>query len=185
MSDSAAGYYTRDVLLAGGTTAAGDSLFILVCHLPSKLGGDYAEKQRMRIVENLLLTVDTVAAAHPMATVVVMGDFNADIHEPAFCETFGFADSATNPHGLTNLMYGIDNFDGTHNYGGHWTFLDQIMVKPPAIGNLFTMPKATVFNAGFLLEQDNRHATTRPFRTYRGLKYLGGFSDHLPVYIDF
>jgi hypothetical protein len=31
---------------------------------------------------------------------------------------------------------------------------------------------------------DEKHFGKKPFRTYYGMKYLGGFSDHLPVYLE-
>jgi len=43
--------------------------------------------------------------------------------------------------------------------------------------------EATVFNADFLLEED-KNGKKRPYRTYMGPVYKGGFSDHLPIYID-
>ncbi|MEG1545967.1 MAG: endonuclease, partial [Bacteroides sp.] len=32
---------------------------------------------------------------------------------------------------------------------------------------------------------DDKSLGLRPFRTYYGMKYQGGFSDHLPVCVDF
>jgi hypothetical protein len=36
----------------------------------------------------------------------------------------------------------------------------------------------------FLLEEDEKYGGDKPFRTYNGMEYLGGFSDHLPVCVD-
>ena len=44
--------------------------------------------------------------------------------------------------------------------------------------------KAIIFNAPFLLEPDNTYLGQKPFRTFNGFKYQGGFSDHLPVFVD-
>ncbi len=33
----------------------------------------------------------------------------------------------------------------------------------------------------FLLEEDTKYGDVKPFRTYYGFQYNGGFSDHLPV----
>jgi hypothetical protein len=41
-----------------------------------------------------------------------------------------------------------------------------------------------VYAPAFLLEEDPDLPGFRPYRTYRGFTYHGGFSDHLPVYID-
>jgi hypothetical protein len=35
-----------------------------------------------------------------------------------------------------------------------------------------------------LLKEDERWMGIKPFRTYEGFKYAGGYSDHLPVYVD-
>jgi len=42
-----------------------------------------------------------------------------------------------------------------------------------------------IFDAPFLLQDDEAWFGKKPFRTYYGSKYIGGFSDHLPVYTDF
>jgi hypothetical protein len=38
--------------------------------------------------------------------------------------------------------------------------------------------------ADFLLTGDTKNLGKMPYRTYSGPNYLGGFSDHLPVYLD-
>ena len=43
---------------------------------------------------------------------------------------------------------------------------------------------AFVFARSFLLQTDERYMGIKPFRTFYGAKHLGGYSDHLPVYID-
>jgi hypothetical protein len=42
----------------------------------------------------------------------------------------------------------------------------------------------TVFNAPFLLEEDDRYLGEQPSRTYRGMRYHAGYSDHLPIILD-
>ena len=113
-----------------------------------------------------------------------MGDFNADPSEAAFRNSFGFENSNTNPEGLTDLMYTLPEGEGTHNYAGRWSYLDHIMVRMPDSQKEKTIPQAHFYKADFLLMPLPRSNTFRPFRTYSGPNYLGGFSDHLPVYID-
>ena len=177
-SDTAIQYYTRDMLLIGAVVNDRDSLYVVVCHLPSKLGGELAEEQRRRILGMLRYTLDTISQSHPGVTVVGMGDFNADPSEPSFREALGFVDGDTNREGFKNLMYALDDCMGTHNYGGNWSYLDQVIIKTK-----FAY-KVQVFKEDFLLEADERNLTQRPKRTYRGMKYIGGYSDHLPVVLD-
>lgn len=44
--------------------------------------------------------------------------------------------------------------------------------------------KAHIFSPSYLLMEDRNYLGERPFRTFYGPIYLGGYSDHLPVYID-
>ena len=44
--------------------------------------------------------------------------------------------------------------------------------------------RLTVFSASFLLEEDKTYFGYKPCPTYRGPRYVGGYSDHLPIYID-
>ena len=44
--------------------------------------------------------------------------------------------------------------------------------------------EAHIFKADFLLEDDDRYYGKKPYRTNVGPRYIGGFSDHLPIYID-
>ena len=41
---------------------------------------------------------------------------------------------------------------------------------------------ANIFYKKWLINEDGRNAGT-PFRTWAGSTYLGGYSDHLPVYL--
>lgn len=44
---------------------------------------------------------------------------------------------------------------------------------------------AHVFAPSFLLKPDKTWRGIRPFRTYYGFKYEGGYSDHLPLRVTF
>ena len=37
----------------------------------------------------------------------------------------------------------------------------------------------------FLLEEDEKYGGVKPFRTYNGMRYRRGFSDHLPLVARF
>ena len=37
----------------------------------------------------------------------------------------------------------------------------------------------------FLLTEDKKYGDSQPFRTYYGFKYEGGYSDQLPLIVDF
>ena len=62
-----------------------------------------------------------------------------------------------------------------------WFLFDQIIVSGTLLdgtGLQIVKKKNHIFKPEWLMK-DNR-----PFRTYQGPIYLGGFSDHLPIFID-
>jgi endonuclease/exonuclease/phosphatase family metal-dependent hydrolase len=73
---------------------------------------------------------------------------------------------------------------GTHFYNNEWGVLDHIFVSKGFI----TAKQNVVPNSGeihnfpFLMEEYK--GNIQPKRTYAGNKYLGGYSDHLPVSIE-
>ena len=90
------------------------------------------------------------------------------------------------PLKLYNLMYNMKG--GTNRYRGEWGILDQIIVSGSLLhqsNNIFTSPtKAQILRHPFLLEEDDKYGGNMPLRTYIGMKYHNGYSDHLPVCVD-
>ena len=118
-----------------------------------------------------------------------MGDFNDSPIDKSMSEALG-AIPLGQPYASTqlyNMFYQFvgNAFIGTHKYQSQWSVLDQIIVS----GSFFTSgllkpTSAYIFRAPFLLEEDKRNMNFRPKRTYNGLKYNAGYSDHLPVIIN-
>lgn len=67
--------------------------------------------------------------------------------------------------------------------------LDHLIVSGALLNqssHFFTSEeKANVCLLPFLLKDDEKYGDKEPFRTYKGMKYQGGISDHLPIYTDF
>ena len=81
----------------------------------------------------------------------------------------------------------LTNEEGSTTYRGKWNLFDQIIIsnnfmKP--YDNPFVFEKADIFNAASVVIQKGKYKGN-PFRTYAGPKYLGGVSDHFPVYAVF
>jgi len=184
---------TRDILFASGIVPTGDTLHIFVCHFPSRLGGELeSEDKRIFVASVLKNKIDSIFADNARPNVVIMGDFNDYPTNESISGTL----KALNPEGnfsnqsLYNLMYPIHKAGkGSHKHEGEWGALDQIIVSGNLLQtqNAFSalISDAHVFEADFLLENDYKYLGKQPFRTYVGMKYHGGFADHLPVYIDF
>ena len=184
VSDSTRDFFTRDILLVEGCTREGDTLIAIVVHLPSKRGGSSADKNRLGVAQTLRMVMDTVSVAHPNSAIVVMGDFNASPGEPEMRKGLANKNRKAN---FVNLMASIDAGRGSYKYQDQWTCLDQIIVSENMVDSSCAIQvrgKAQIFDAGFLLLDDEKFLGKKVFRTYTGMKYNGGYSDHLPVYID-
>ena len=184
---------TRDILYVSGIVPSGDTLHCFVCHFPSRLGGELeSEDRRMFVASVLRSKVDSIFKQSVNANIVIMGDFN---DYPTNESMHGILkalspDENRSANELYNLMFPIHiSGQGSHKHEGEWGALDQIIVSGNLLNpasSIYTLPSdAHVFNADFLLVDDEKYLGKQPFRTYTGMKYQDGFADHLPVYVDF
>ena len=173
VSDSSQDFYTRDILLVE-LLVGGDSCYIFVNHWPSKLGGTTADVHRLAIARRLLLLMDSIQHQHPKTLVLAMGDFNSAPEEEAVSYGMGFGTGNANEAGFFNLMQS-STAEGSYNYQGTWSCIDQVFANRKL--------EVEVFAPEFLLMPDQRHLGKKPQRTYIGMRYQGGFSDHLPIII--
>ena len=182
---------TREILFVKGQVFNSDTLNILVNHWPSRRGG-YAESQPRRdyVASVLRHLIDSLLSGGPCANILVMGDFNDEPGSSSITDILHALppDSLKNKSDLINLMYPFSGRQGSHRYKGIWSLLDQFMVSANLLkhaGGLRLVPGSVgIFRGTFLLKEDRKYFGDKPFRTYNGLRYEGGFSDHLPVYLD-
>jgi hypothetical protein len=74
---------------------------------------------------------------------------------------------------------------GSIAYQDNWNLFDQIIVSSALMdknSNGYRFLKAKIFKKDFLIQKEGNYAGY-PLRTYGGGVYLGGYSDHLPVYL--
>ena len=182
---------TRDILYVSGV-AGKETLHFLVCHFPSMYGGEAkSEWKRVRAAYIVRQKVDSIRNADPGAKVIIMGDLNGKANTEAQKE-MGVQSSAQaeiQPGGLYNTgSYLLYEGYGSYRYRGKWETLDHIIVSGTLLQgkrrSLQAEKKLTVFSAPFLLEEDQKYSGYKPLPTYRGPLYYGGYSDHLPVYLD-
>ena len=172
---------TRDILHVVGKVLSGDSLDVFVCHMPSRSGGQAkSEPYRLFTASVLRQKVDSVLHARKNPRVVIMGDFNDYPADKSVRKVLCAGKS------LRNLMKGKK--EGTYRYRGEWGILDQFIVSSTLLkrkGSTSTSAKqAHILRLPFLLEEDDKYGGDKPFRTYNGMKYKGGYSDHLPIVLD-
>ena len=177
---------TRDVLHVTGVLESYDTLDVYVCHWPSRYGGtDGTEKYRVCAAGVVRQSVDSIFRVRKKPYVVIMGDLNDGPDAPALREGLGaypFSNgSGLSDRNLVTVMDGVD--DGSYKYDGEWDTYDQFVVSASLLNGLGCTEyiDATVLSAPFLLVDDDIYGGVKPFRTYNGRRYQGGYSDHLPV----
>lgn len=194
--------YTRDILHVWGRVVTGDTLDVCICHFPSRYGGEKeSERDRFDAARTLRGICDSLADTRQHPYLLLMGDFNDTPENRSMTEEL-HADPYslhspyphlpdTTPHTLYNLFADHSSLTpgGSHKYQGEWNQLDQMIVNAPLLSPsspVCLQPGSIrLFAPPFLFTKDKTWRGVRPFRTYYGFKYEGGFSDHLPILVDF
>jgi hypothetical protein len=140
-------------------------MHLLVCHLPSQLGGKLQTDWKRKITKaTIQQQIDSILYVSPKALIVVMGDMNAEPKDDL--------------HRMKNMLWGNQVIgEGTHKYQGIWSYLDQFYISE----SLINKANVQVFFAEWLLEEDTKYLGYQPKRCYSGYRYKGGYSDHLPI----
>ena len=184
---------TRDILYVSGRIPTGDTLHVFICHLPSRLEGEKESEGKRQFVASVIrIKVDSLFTTTYRPNIIIMGDFNdyptnSSLSEVLKAKPLGGSISSD---GLYNLMYKMQlEGKGSNKHLGEWGVLDQLIISGNLLSSsnsIFTSQQdAHIFEAKFLLENDRKYLGKQPFRTYAGMKFQDGFSDHLPIYVDF
>lgn len=177
---------TRDILYVKLLWHQRDTLHLFVNHWPSRWGGALATNvYRCYAAQQLKSHCDSLLSVNNHAKLIIMGDFNDAPTNESLQDILIGKDGSL--HNLMHQMQAVGK--GTHKHELEWACLDQIIVSSallPANSSACHIKwgEAHIFNADFLLMPDKKYLGEKPYRTWNGFKYIGGFSDHLPVYID-
>lgn len=185
-------YKTRAILEAAFVTKYSDTLHIFVNHFPSRRGGqDESVISRIEAAKVLKYNVDKLLNQNASAKIIIVGDFNDQPSDTAISYILNALPVDCNKFDkqeLYNLDYPdfLEKKQGTYSYRGQWNFLDQIIVSGGLfLGDItYICSSFKVFNKEYLFEKEGKYKGT-PFPTFGGKKYLGGYSDHLPVTAKF
>ena len=177
-------FKTRDILHVVGKIR-NKTVHLFVNHWPSRIGGDEkTEPKRILAASVLKKRVDLVLNLDPNAHIIIMGDMNDEPANKSLKETLG-AELPESGAELVNLMM-PDNMAGlgTYFYSGNWNMLDNLIVT----GEMITSKqmkvenqKGDIYSSPWMI-YTNKNGDKTPNRTYVGNKYVGGVSDHFPVY---
>ena len=170
---------TRDGLYVRGLLND-EETHVFVCHWPSRRGSskttNHKRVQAATQIRDFIANNKTILEH---AKIIIMGDFNDGPTDESL-EKILVTDRFYNP--FENLKHIVR---GSLNYRGDWILFDQIIIshnflRSQAGTNSFK--DANIYDEDYLKVIKGEDEGT-PFRTYSGKKYLGGYSDHFPVYI--
>jgi predicted extracellular nuclease len=181
-------FRTRDQMLVSGVLK-GDKFYFIINHWPSRYGGEKRSRPLRNAAASLTRhIVDSLLNEDKHAKIIVMGDLNDN---PTNESVLKIMDAKGNRDKLKknefyNPMYkfykkGI----GTTAWRDTWSLFDQIFLSPELVKRDFTSwryYKAKIFNKHFMQQQEGKFKGY-PYRTFAGGTWLGGYSDHFPVYV--
>ena len=167
---------TRDILYVRGRVISGDTLHVYVVHAPSRYGGErYSRPFRQAVATRLCQSLDSLRQLTPDAHVLVAGDFNDAANSPALRQL-----TENGLLHLTSHARGENGVRGTYRYQGEWGSLDHVLGSPTISSMVDTV---FIHSPRFLLEEEALYGGLRPRRTYNGIRYQPGYSDHLPLVV--
>jgi len=166
-----------------------DTLHLFVNHWTSRFGGEGATIPKRNYYAQLLrLKVDSLLQMNKDVGIIIMGDFNDYPTDESMVKYLQAKNHKTEKEAgtLFNLMFSFMGKNvGTHKTQEFWGCLDQFIVSKSLLEGTHRWQiengEATIFLAPFLLVPDEKFGGVKTFRTYLGPKYLGGYSDHLPI----
>lgn len=181
---------SRDILYTKGIVGT-DTLHLFVNHWPSRYGGQLATLPKRNFAASVLRAkFDSISNVNPNAKLIAMGDFNDHPDDESMLKILKAKKTRAelSQGDLLNLIWQYEFAKGTHKYNHEWGILDQFIISPSLLDStnqLFTNESlAQIFDEDYLLESEKDGVGKTTNRTYIGFKYHGGYSDHLPIYMD-
>ncbi len=179
--------YTRDILYVAGLFD-GEPLHVLVNHWSSRGGGAAAIGYRNAGAAKCKAISDSIMMVNPNAKIIIMGDLNDDPSNESVKKILGAKakQRQVKEKGFFNTMYSkYKKGFGTLAYNDAWNLFDQLIVSKALIDEKvpgYHFYKSHVLREDYLIQKFG-HFKGYPFRTFGGGNYIGGYSDHLPVYL--
>ncbi len=180
--------FTRDVLYVQGILR-GDTVDVFVNHWPSRSGGEKrSEPKRIAAAQTVRAAIDTILMERPQAKILVMGDLNDDPINASIADHLGAVGKLEELKGsrdLFNPMWkSYKKGNGSNSYRDSWSLFDQIIVSE---GLIETQDGLRYHDYKIYKPKKLQQASGRfkgyPKRTYSNGQFIGGYSDHYPVYV--
>lgn len=177
---------TRDVLYLKCSLKNNDIFHIFISHWPSRgEGQEKTEPKRIVVANTIRAHIEHIMTEDTNAKIVVMGDFNDcpdNVSVKEYLKASGGDDTD-----LYNMATTLEHDGkGSYNHRGDWGMFDQMVISKGlryrTKGYGVKENKMHIFKPEWLLFRHRKFGYL-PSKTYTGRKYIGGYSDHLPVYL--
>ena len=170
---------TRDILMVWGELN-GEDVLVVVVHLPSRIGGEeFTSAFRESCARQLRELVESARSVEPQRKVIIMGDMNDTPRDGSIKRVLGAKSNARNLQADDIFNPFAHCRKGSMVYQYRWYLYDQILLSSDFVTHRgCSATKGYIFSQKSLLDKNRA-----PKATYRGAEYLGGVSDHLPVYV--
>ncbi len=180
--------YTRDQLVVEGLLD-NEKIHFIVNHWPSRSGGEARSRPyRLAAAKLNKRIIDSIQRQNSLAKIISMGDFNDDPVDPSFKKILEVKGKKKqlDTMGLFGPMEELfRKGEGSLAYRDNWNLFDQIYMTSNLVngtGNDFRFWKAGIFTPSYIIDPRGKYKGY-PLRTYAGGSYIGGYSDHFPVYV--
>lgn len=182
---------TRDELLVSGYLDD-ELIHVIVNHWPSRRGGEQKSRPlRERAAYQNVKIIEKIKETDENPKVFIMGDFNDDPINASFKKVLQTKSKKKEVKNGDIYNPYEDMFRrgfNTLGYRDNINLFDQILVTAPVLNHQendfssYKMFKAMIFNKRFLTTKRGRFKGY-PHRSFSYGKYIGGYSDHYPVYL--
>lgn len=167
----------------------GAKFLVYVNHWPSRGGGEEKSRpNRIKAAKVLRAKIDSLYRVDKNKNIVILGDFNDELSNRSLSEVLWVQEftcsTIINPKRLYDLSY--EEFkagNGTYLYQGDWNMLDHMIISNGLLSDgriKYLCNSFELIKPSFMLTKYGKYkGAATP--TFGGRRYLGGYSDHIPV----
>lgn len=160
----------------------GQRVDMVVVHLPSKFN---SRNYRERVLQSLYSFADSLHRVDAAARLVIVGDFNGAPSDRILRRSFHTGRQL--PDASRPLFSPFETLAaggiGTYARNNRWELVDNIFLSSRFLGDPPRYLRSEVFVRPYMLTGGDGSRVGYPLRTFSGRNYLGGYSDHLPLYV--
>lgn len=185
ISQAGAPLLHRDFLVVEGELN-NEPLCIIICHMPAVPNGTALRNQAAQLLNHM---TDSLLNQHPNRKLIVMGDFNAT-------PSSSIGKTLIGQHLFTPFIESEQRGFGSYCYRDRRLQYDFILMSRTLLPDSATSPTIAqpggdltfsgrygIFVRKYMLQNEGPKRGY-PFRTFDGSAYTGGYSDHLPVWVE-